>query len=540
MLFVNKKSNAPGSAPAASKGLFVNSDRNQVVDVESRTVEDVDFSEPAKATVGPLTPPPVKRPLNGFASLRVKKTMSSSDDVGTSTEPSKVSAFSSLKARFSSKTLVVAKDAPTASDSDLDAPASTETANAPKAEKSAKLSKSAKETKSDIKSKKAVGAASKSGGKADKRVILMTELDGGRQLFWTLESDKLAPTTEVPVGSVLSFSKDDSRFKAEGNLSFKQALDVALLEIGEAVQVVNRSKDLGAVYATRMDRAMDSKFRLVPAQQALDRILTERKKSGTGLICGFLLKDASTDVSLAVIYHINQEGESSKPQISVNPDSMEFVIAQFSASRKLDKNTTEVALFNNAEFLAAAAGASSFPNEAIWRGLPVRQILSGVAVTAIAASFSLAGWTGYEFQRQHSAQSKKATLTATVVRSKAELSSMILASVPDFVTSLSLDVPYIGKQAQQLWMPDIRLTLTADLISARYTVLMPVSRAVTFNNRPTALDPITGQHQLKLVNYTAPEGCLSSPIGATGALNETQITITCEIGNTSLAHYRND
>lgn len=526
MLFVKKKAGAKEAPSAKPTGLFIDpdarhaEDAGQVIDVPAVEVSLVEEGA-ADAKAAPR--------MGGFSSLRVKKATGADTPVKAQTpseNTAKPGVLSSLKARFASKNSSLAVQ-PQPEHADDSQPA-TAAAAEPKKAKAAKAKKPA------------AARPTKFGGKAEKRVVLLTELDNGRQLYWSVEADKLSQTTETPQGTVYSFSKEDFRFRAADALNYRQANDLALQEVGEAVQVVNRSKDLSAVYATRQERALDSKFLLAPAQQALDRLLIERKKEGQSLICGFHLKDSADESSVAVLFHVSADGETSKPQISVNPDSMEFVIAQFSASRKVDKNTTEVVLFDNAEFLGALAGAAAFPNEPVWRGVPVRQVLSMAAMGAMAVSVALGGWAGYQFQQVSSLQAKQARLQRDLADTKKQMSALILGSVPDFAQAMSLDVPALMARAQQIWMPDTRLTMVADLVSVKYDLWMPVARMTTFNNRPTAVDPITFAHQQKLVNYTPPEGCTRTPVGATGALNETQLTVACETGNPALAHYRND
>jgi hypothetical protein len=528
MLFVKKKNEAPNASSNKPTGLFIDPDARMVNKTEP-VLEDMPESadDVAPTTSAPAAPEPAATAKSaGFSGLRVSKAaFAKPEKDAESAKPAKIpkaagaGLLSSLKAKLAPK--------PKADKADVEASAEAAAAPVPK---TAKVKK-ATATKAP--------KTAKFNGKAEKRVSLLVELDTGRQLYWTLEADSLVQTTEIPTGPVISFSKEDFRFKADRPLSYKQASDLSLQEIGEVVQVINRSKDLSAVYATRQERAMNATYAILPGQQALDRILTEKKLTGQPLICGFLLKGAD-DTSLAVLFSVGADGETTKPQISVNPDSMEFVLSQFSASRKLDRNVVKEILFDNKDFLAAIGGATAYPNEPVWRGVPVRQILSGVAVVGLAVSVGLGAWAGYQFQQLTSLQSKKTQLTREMTSTKGQVSNLIMGSVPDFVNAMSLDVPALSARAQNLWIPDTHLTMTADQSSVKYEISMPVKRSVTFGNRPTALDPITPEHHQKLVNFTAPEGCTRTPIGVTGGLNETQLIINCETGNPALAHYRND
>jgi hypothetical protein len=387
---------------------------------------------------------------------------------------------------------------------------------------------------------KADAKAPRFGGKTEKSLTLLTELENGRQLYWQLEADKLVQVKDAPTGPVYSFSKEDFRYRSEAPLSYKQANDLALQEVGESVQIVNRSKDLQAVYAARQERVLSAKNLLYPGQQALDRLLIERKKLGAALICGFLFKDAAEEGSVAILFHVNADGEASKPQISVNPDSMEFVITQFAVSRKLDKNNTEVVLFTNAEFLGAIAGAAAFPNEPVWRGVPVRTILAHTAVVSVVVALGFAGYAGFQFLQMQQLSKKQAQLTEAVDLSKKRIGNMLHNAVPSFAKAVSLDPEALTQRAQGLYLPDTRMTLVATPDKAEYIIAMPIARQETFNNQPSALDPITPEKQALLMGLKAPEGCNASSLYTSGNLNETQLKITCESDNSAFRGYRSE
>lgn len=515
---VKKSTDVPGSSPSRPKGLFIdpdasnaNDDRaSQVIDVPARAVaesaDDGDFDIRVTGG-GAATKPPVPPAQTG-------------------------KGLGSLRARFGGKREPVlnfdSEPAPVAA--------------TPKAEKAAKPAKAEKPPKA-AKPEKAVKpkvVKTKSAGKALSQVTLLAELDTGRSLYWTLEAGRLVQLAEAPATPVFSFSKEDFRFKAEGALNHKQASDVALQEVGESVQVINRTRDLGAVYATRQERALDAKQSLTPAQQVLDILLAKKYAEGSSVICGFLLKDAETELSLAVLYHIGPDGEATKPQISVNPDSMEFVIAQFSASRKLDKATTQVVLFENAEFLSVAGDAQAYANERVWRGVPVRKLMWGAAVASMVVAFGCSSWAAFEFQQVTSLKSKQAALKTAIAGVQKKVGAEVKASLPSFVDAMSLDIRQLGNRGQSIWVPGSRLVLTADLASAKYELWLQVSTGKTFYNRPSTLESITVETHQKLINFVAPEGCTRDAFGVAGSMNETELTINCETGNPALARYRND
>jgi hypothetical protein len=506
-----KKTEGAGTPPARPKGLFIDPDTSnssddaspQVIDVPARQVEESGDDSDFNIRVSPAdTAPAPKNADNGKSSLR---------------------------ARFGGK-----REPGLGLDSASDAEGTTETP-----QKSSKKPKVEKQPKAP-KAPKVKTAKTRSSGKALTQLTILAELDTGRSLYWTLEAGRLIQLADAPATPAFSFSKEDFRFKAEGGLSHKQASDVALQEVGESVQVINRTRDLGAVYATRQERALASKQSLTPAQQVLDILMGKKYAEGASVICGFLLKDADSDLSLAVLYHIGPDGEATKPQISVNPDSMEFVIAQFSASRKLDKSTTQVVLFDNAEFLSVAGEAQAYPNERVWRGMPVRKLLWGAAVASMAVAVGCSAWAAFEFQQVVSLKSQQAALKTSIATIQQDVGVKVKESLPNFVDTMSLDIRQLATRGQSMWVPGSRMVLTADLANAKYEMWLMVSTGKTFFNRPSTLEPITVETHQKLINFVAPDGCVRDALGVAGSMNETELTINCETGNPALARYRND
>ena len=75
----------------------------------------------------------------------------------------------------------------------------------------------------------------------------------------------------MPKGKVaFSFSDQDYRFAVDGPLSNAKATGVAMAEIGETVGIVNLSRKIGSVHATRMSRINETQYALAPGGQAVD------------------------------------------------------------------------------------------------------------------------------------------------------------------------------------------------------------------------------------------------------------------------------
>lgn len=380
------------------------------------------------------------------------------------------------------------------------------------------------------------------GGAAATSMVLLTDLgESGKQLLWSMTETTLAQVLVSPApDEVISFSKEDIRFHTEGAMSYSKAQDMAIEEVGEIVAVVNRTKDLSAVYCTREERATSSPYRVGAGQQALDLLLKKTGREGQSLVTGFSLKDASGLSSVVVLYYVSQDGESSKPQVTVNPDNMEFVLSQFSSSRKINRKETEVVLFTNADLLSVAADIKFFADEKVWNGIPVRVLQNaGAGLTGLIAAGAVT-WVGLGYLQKQSlvAQAAKVQIKAKALTEKNN--ARIETSLVSFAANLSQDQARMFSQAQQVWVPTAKVTAEMKSEETKITVVLPLVLGGTFNNGPSVNSVADAANVQRLYEKEAPEGCSKSQPQTTGNLNEIRIDIVCQSPDSTFHRYRGD
>lgn len=390
--------------------------------------------------------------------------------------------------------------------------------------------------------KKAKPAKKQKSGAVPTSIVLLTELgENGKSLLWEMTATTLAqvPVTPAPA-DVISFSKEDIRFHMEGATSYKKALDMAIEEVGELVAVVNRSKDLSAVYCTREERATASPYRVAAGQQALDMLLKKTGRTEQSLVTGFSLKDASGLSSVVVLYAVSAEGESSKPQVTVNPDNMEFVLSQFTSSRKINRKETEVVLFTNEDLLSVAGDIKPFADEKVWNGIPVRVLQNaGAGLTGIIAAGAV-GWMalGYTQKQLLVAQTTKVQVESKALTEKNN--ELIGSSLVSFASKLSQDQARMFSLAQQVWVPTSKVSAEMKADETKITVVLPLVLGGTFNNGPSVNAVADAANVRRLYEKEAPEGCSKSQPQTTGNLNEIRIDIVCQAPDSTFHRYRGD
>jgi hypothetical protein len=390
------------------------------------------------------------------------------------------------------------------------------------------------------KKKKSSKKAGKFGG--PKNVVLLTELgDSGKQLIWSMGATTLTqlPTTPAPE-EVISFSKEDVRFHTDAPMPYSKAQDMAIEELGEMVALVNRSKDLAALYTTREDRATASPYRIAPGQQALDILLKKTGRVGQSLVTGFSLKDESGKSSVVVLYSVTAEGESSKPQVTVNPDNMEFVLSQFTSSRKINRKETEVVLYTNEDLLSVIGDVKFFANEKVWNGIPIRVLQNvGAGVTGLVAAGAVA-WAAAGFTQKQLLVSENAKVQSTAKALTEKNTHVIEASMYSFASSLSEDQARMFSLAQQVWVPSSTVIAEMKTSETKITVVLPLAGGAMFNNGPSVNAVTSPLRVQQLYEKEAPEGCTKSQPQTTGNLNEIRIDIVCQSLDTPFHRYRGD
>lgn len=369
---------------------------------------------------------------------------------------------------------------------------------------------------------------------------LLIELDAERRVFWRVTRTGLTQVSADDVRQAASFSPRDYRYGTEEPLSYNQARDLALSEIGEECRIVNASKSHSAVYATTAARVSTVNLPFGPGLALIERLLAEGKHEGRELVVGLLLTDEASTQSLALLYHVNLKGVFSAPQVTMNPDNLNFTISQFASSKRLDVDAAEVLLFKNAELLGAAGGLELYPAEAVWNGISVRK-LAWMGVFASMAAAGLGGTYGAQaFVRKSLLQSEQTALAVEVKAIDRTLQTTISESLVSFAATQSVDVQQVSDRAAQLWVPHSKVTLEATSKQQRYDISMPLTRGGFTNNRPSVLGQLATRDVEPLIGMTVPEGCTKDIPGVSGGVDAIQITINCESSARPVNRYRLD
>lgn len=375
-------------------------------------------------------------------------------------------------------------------------------------------------------------------GKSSYAPTLVVELDTGQQLAWHVTEDGLESAPVEEVGVAVLASRSEQRYRTEGALSLTAAQNLALAELAEEVRVLNRSREQRVIYAMTTQNVDDLNFIAKSAFHALDLLAkgdVELPAEGPAVL-GFLLSGRD-GVSVVVLYYRNEAGDYKAPLVSLNPDDLNFVLQQLYSTLRVSAGVP-VVLYDNADFLRVYENVGSYPAENALMGVPLSSVVRGLSLASTVAGVVSIAAAGYLYTEQQVLQSRMQAAQAQIEQTQARINTVISSGLPSFARVLSLDTEQLIDRALQLYLPSSRIVLSATPEASSYRMVLPLTSNARFLNRPSVARARETSDVQRLLDVQAPEGCERSTPAINNALNEVELTITCQGADSSLNRYR--
>lgn len=389
---------------------------------------------------------------------------------------------------------------------------------------------------------KAVGKGSRRVGPKDAsagELAILVSIEGHGNVFYVVTPNGLREAKAEELTYAASFSPDDHRYPVEAKSTYQHGVDIAMSEIGEDVRIVHAARSMGAVYATPTARIDESPVRLGPGQMLIEHVLKRSARPPGAFAVNLMLEDAASGRSLAILYYVSAQGDISAPQVSVNPSNFKFTLSEFLHKHGAADDADVLQLTNDR--LAGTAGALSlYPNEAVWRGTPVRTLTWAAAAIAAVAALASGAYGGLQQVQLHALQQEARVINARVTEYDHNSDALISGSLNSFAQTQSLDVARLTERAAALWVPRSTVSVDATASHELYTLVMPVDSGEFFNNKPSVLRQLQNQNLQQLLGLTPPEGCTKNSPGVSGGVNVLQITVDCEAPADGAGRYRLD
>lgn len=389
---------------------------------------------------------------------------------------------------------------------------------------------------------KTVAKGSRRAGPKDARageLAILVSIEGHGNVYYVVTSNGLREAKAEELTYAASFSPDDHRYPAEAKSTYQHGVDIAMSEIGEDVRIVHAARSMGAVYATPTARIDESPVRLGPGQMLVEHVLKRNARPPGAFAVNLMLEDAASGRSLAILYYVSAQGDISAPQVSVNPSNLQFTLSEFLHKHGAADDADVLQIGNDR--LAGTAGALAlYPNEAVWRGTPVRTLTWAAAAFAAVAALASGAYAGLQQVQMHSLHQEAQVLNARVAEYDHKSDALISSSLSSFAQTQSLDVARLTDRAAGIWVPRSTVSVDATATHELYTLVMPIDSGQFFNNKPSVLSQLQNQNLQQLLGLTPPEGCTKNSPGVSGGVNVLQITVDCEAPADGASRYRLD
>lgn len=356
--------------------------------------------------------------------------------------------------------------------------------------------------------------------------------DGARETVWELGRDNSVTRAgdPVPEETLLSFSNQDYRFTTLKSVSHTKAMSMALENLGQAVRIASRSSDLRAFYARPIDNMPE--YEVVPGMQAIDQALAmDKERPGYPLIAGFQL-GLPDESQVVILYHYDDAGEAGRTQVSMNPESLEFVLAQFAATRRLDLATTPVRVYDGEVFRRAVSGLIAFQDEDPIMGVTPAVFYARANRLALWATVFSVSACGFYYTKVENAESSAAEATESAKRVVSEKETLLASSPSSLGAQFSLDGLAALKAAEALYRPGLSISVDTPpgASSTEITVSGGFPVGMSADERAALMASIKGLPEVPK--------CKKSEYQLTSNLNEAKVIYKCDSKASNLNDYR--
>lgn len=354
--------------------------------------------------------------------------------------------------------------------------------------------------------------------------------DGARETVWSLGADNSVTRLGDPEPGelLLSFSNQDFRFTTKKSVSHTKALNQALEGMGQAVRIAGRTADLRTFYARPVENMPD--YDVIPGLQLIDQALAlDKVKASFPLIAGFEL-GLPDQSQVVVLCHYDDAGDVGRTQVSMNPESIEFVLAQFASTRRLDLAAIPVKIYDADMLRRCVPHMEPFADEDPIMGLPPTQFYRRANRVALIGAIGGLAFFSYYYTMVESAESAAAGATEAaqgVIKQKGDL----LASSPTMLgAQFALQGLKALRAAEELYRPGIELSLDSQADGVTITANAVMNMDMPAEERIQLLDDMR--------KLPTPANCKRGEFNLASTLNEAKIVYNCYSNAGNFSQYR--
>ena len=382
------------------------------------------------------------------------------------------------------------------------------------------------------------GRAGKTGPSVSRRppvsgsIRFVVQPDGARETVWELDRQNMVTRVGDPVidETLISFSNQDYRFATLKSVSHVKAMSMALENLGQAVRIASRVSDLRVFYARPIDNMPE--YEVIPGMQAIDQALAmDKDRTSYPLIAGFQL-GLPDQSQVVILYHYDDAGEVGRTQVSMNPESVDFVLAQFAATRRIDLAATPVRIYDSEVFRRAISGLVAFQDEDPIMGMTPANFYARANRIALWATVFTVSACGLYYTKVENAETSAAEATESAKRVVSEKENLLASSPSSLGAQFALDGLGALKAAEQVYRPgfNIGVETPPGASAIELTISANLPSTLVSEDRAALLTAIK--------ELPAVANCKKSEYQLTSNLNEAKVIYKCDSKASNLSEHR--
>lgn len=293
---------------------------------------------------------------------------------------------------------------------------------------------------------------------AQKRIYVAVRI--GNPILYEITSGGVTEVSmeELPEeATVVTCDEFDTRIETARTVSHSAATRLAMRTTGERLWVVNRSKDLRAIYGRAPERIKEFGRRTAPGAMVFDILAAKRGLDRRNVIVGL---DAGESPRLVVVYGYRGDGEQSPPQFAIEPHDVRLFIDEYARMNEIAPERAPE-LFSASEFLEAVSRATRYPAEPTLAGIEQSRVYWTIAAVTATAAISIMAYAGWQWRTGRIAEESAAAARAESARLASEVSAMTESNPKGLARAAGLDAERILRLASSVWSPGMSVSVDA-------------------------------------------------------------------------------
>lgn len=281
----------------------------------------------------------------------------------------------------------------------------------------------------------------------------------GNPILYRITPEAIAEIGEegVPPGAaIIAFDEFDARAQSRP-AGGSAAARLMARATGERLWIVNRSRDLGAVYGRSPARIKEFGRPVVPGAELADLITALRGIERREAIVGF---DLGASPRLVILYGYRGDGELCPPQFAADPHDVDLFVAEYARVNGVEPAGPAI-LASAGDLLEALGKALAYPLEESVFGIPRSRAYALASGAAFAGALIALAHAAVDWRAAGKAGEAAQAMETETARLNAEVAARAAEAIEGLAARSSLDIDRLLGLASSVWSPGSRVSVEA-------------------------------------------------------------------------------